>query len=91
MKVINITPYDLELLVFTSERSLKIYCNKHNYSINDESGNQVDLETCRGLALLFPDNTLMLYIPKEYDSDVLDHELIHITWYISHIIGQPLY
>jgi hypothetical protein len=88
MKSIHITPYDLELLVFTSQRSLKMYLKKNNYLIHhDENFN---LDNCHGLALMYPDNTTMVLLPKEYSEDTLDHELIHITWYISEIIGQPL-
>lgn len=89
MKVINIQPYDLDLHVFTSARSLRMYAKKNSYLITKDN-EDIDLETCRGLALLFPDHSLMLLLPKEFDEETVEHELIHITWYIAHIIGQPL-
>lgn len=92
MKVINIQPYDLDLNVFTSNRSLKMYCKKHSYLIRSTDGDneEMELDNCRGLSLLFPDNEMMLLLPKEYDDEVLDHELVHITWFVSKIIGQQL-
>lgn len=89
MKVINIQPYDLDLHVFTSNRSLKMYCKKNSYLITKDE-EDIDLSTCKGLSLVFPDHTLMVLLPKEYDEEVLDHELVHITWFVSHIIGQQL-
>lgn len=88
MKSIHITPYDLELLVFTSPRSLKMYLKKNNYLIHHNE--DFDLESCHGLALMYPDNTTMVLLPAEYHEETVDHELIHITWYIAQIIGQPL-
>ncbi len=90
MQIINIQPYDLDLHVFTSARSMKRYCKINSYLIKNHDGEDIDLAMCRGLALLFPDNTLMVLLPKEYDEETIEHELIHITWYIAQIIGQPL-
>jgi len=90
MKTINIKPYNIDLHIFTSPRSLKMYCKKNSYLMSMEDNDIVDLDIFRGLSLLYPDNTMLLYLPKEYDEDTLDHELIHITWFIARIIGQPL-
>jgi hypothetical protein len=89
MKTINIQPYNLDLVVFTSARSIKMYCKKNSYLITHDD-ETIDLNTVRGLSLIFPDNHMILYLPKEYDEDTLDHELVHITWFVSKIIGQPL-
>lgn len=87
-KLINIHPYDLELYVFTSARSFKMFCKKSNYLIHH--GEDFSLDHIKGLANMYPDNTTTMLLPAKYDEEVLDHELIHITWYIAQIIGQGL-
>lgn len=83
---IQIDQYDLDLKIFTTKLSLTRYLNKHDYKIS-HSLNEVD-----GLALYFENSgaDLILYVDEKSDPLTMDHELIHITWYIAKIIGHPL-
>lgn len=86
MKVIDIPGYDLHMKLFTSKLSLKRYTNKKNYQLSH------DLNTVNGLAMVFEDKgvDILLLLPKEYSEEIMDHELIHITWFVARIIDLPL-
>jgi hypothetical protein len=86
MKIIDIEQYGLQLKVFTSINSLKRYCKKSSYLIED------DLSSIQAYALHYQvqGHDLLMFVPKEYSEELVDHELIHITWYIARIVGLPL-
>lgn len=86
MKVINIEQYNLDIKVFNSSRSLKRYTNRNRYHVEH------DLKGVSGLALYYDHAgvDLLLYLPKEYNEEVVDHEIIHMTWFIGKAIGHPV-
>jgi hypothetical protein len=86
MYLVEIPQYDLHIKVFNTKRSIVRYLNKVNYAIPH------DFDTVHGTALLYTEMgiDLLLYLAPDADEDVLDHELIHMTWHIAKVTGQQL-
>lgn len=85
--IVDLEEYDLHIKVFTSKLSLVRYLNKMNYACS------MEFDNTRGLALMYENKgvDLLLYLnEKHVDEDTLDHEVIHLTWYIDKVIGHPI-
>ncbi len=90
MKEVEIEQYGLHIKVFTLEKDFLKYIKK----VYPESLETYKEVISNSLAFASKEcvngHDMLLYIPNEYNEELIDHELIHITWFIAEIIGMPL-
>ena len=90
MKIIEIEQYGLHVKVFTLEKDLLRYIKK-NYEESLDNYKEVILGSLAFASMELKDgHDIILFLPKEYNEELVDHELIHITWFVANIIGMPL-